>query len=206
MAIQKKWAKIPPQSITSNGTQDGHITVPDASMFYVQRKVIVFSDDVSPMQLEIKRINNINDMELGPVGNINARSDLTLLLTVDNPMISAPDEQDRPAISMEDVIRASYANEPAVGLRALPIDKLGNAIDSTVGVDGKNRMAVDADVTVNTVQLFTKPYDSIAALYPTTVQEVYKTYVGGLSGTLQETVTVNYVDDSKNQLVSVVRS
>jgi hypothetical protein len=206
MAIQKKWAPVPPQSITSNGTQDGHVTVPDATLFFVQMKVQAFSDDVSPIQLEVKRVNDIHGIELGLPGNINNRSNLTLLLVSDNAKISAPDFQDRPAISMEDVIRASYANEPAVGLRTLPIDKLGNPIDSSVGVDGKNRMAVDADVTVNTVQLFTKPYDAIAALYPTTVQEVYKTYVGGLSGTLQETVTVNYVDASKNQLVSVVRS
>lgn len=130
MAIQKKWAPVPPQTITSNGTLDGHVTVPDATLFFVQMKVIVFSDTVGPMPLQIKRINNINDIELGPInGDINSRSNLTSILSSDNAKISAPDYQDRPAISMEDVIRAAYANEPAVAIRNLPVDELGDAFN-----------------------------------------------------------------------------
>lgn len=165
MAIEKFWAPVPPQPITTNGTADGHISVSDSTLFYVKRKVNVFSNAVSVMQLEVKKINNINDIELGPIGNINLRSNLTAILTADSPIISAPDFQNRPAISVEDVLRASFANEPAVGLRSLLIDSLGNPYKKS------NPMPVqlsDGDINIETlnaelrVQLSAKDDDPTA--------------------------------------------
>lgn len=49
-------------------------------------------------------------------------------------------------------------------------------------------------------------YDSIAVTYPSGTQEVYAFYSGGLSGTLVSTVTVNYTDSTKANLLNVVRS
>lgn len=206
MAIERTWVVVPPQSITSNGTSDGHISVADSTLFYVKRKVVVFSDAVGPMSLEIKRINNINDMELGPPGDIKQRSNLQLILTSDNPMISAPDEQARPTLSMEEVIKAAYANEPAVALRNMLVDVLGNKIDSSVGSDGKNRLAVDADVTIDNLQLLDKPYDSGTETYPTSTQTILITYVGGLSGTPVQRIILNFSDSSQNNLLNFERS
>ena len=129
MAIERSWAAVPAQPIITNGTSDVHISVPNSTVFFVKMKVTLFSDSVSPLPLEVKRINNINDMELGPAGDIKLRSNLTLILVTDSPMMSAI-EQNRPAISVEDVLRASYANEPAVALRNLPVDQLGNAYNA----------------------------------------------------------------------------
>lgn len=56
---------------------------------------------------------------------------------------------------------------------------------------------------VQTVQLFTKAYDAITATYPSATQEVYQSRVGGILGTVQQTVTVNYTDSTKVSLLNV---
>lgn len=71
----------------------------------------------------------------------------------------------------------------------------------------KHVMRVDPDgrVEVTSIQIFTKPFDSITATYPSTTQEVYESRVGGIAGTIQETVTVNYTDTTKNLILNVAR-
>ncbi len=46
-------------------------------------------------------------------------------------------------------------------------------------------------------------YDYIAVTYPSDTQEVYTFKTGGSGGTTVSTVTVNYVDSSKAQLLNV---
>jgi len=40
-------------------------------------------------------------------------------------------------------------------------------------------------------------WDAGAIAYPTTTQEIYTYYEGGLAGTLKGTLTINYVDSTK---------
>lgn len=56
---------------------------------------------------------------------------------------------------------------------------------------------------IQTIQLFTKPFDAVTVTYPTGVQEVYVSRVGGIGGTVQQTATVNYVDSTKVSLLNV---
>lgn len=154
MAIEKKWAKVPPESFTADGTTDGHITVVNSELFYVKQEVRLFSDDLSPIIVEIKRINSRVDIEVGPKGNINQRTDVSGYLLADNAMISA-EEQVRPTISWEDIRRAVYEEEPTVALRTTWVDKLGNkygddnpipvAFDGTIDASDVRTTAVDND-------------------------------------------------------------
>lgn len=91
---------------------------------------------------------------------------------------------------------------------------LSHITDSTRLGDGTNyfssttvgsKVGLDVAVT-NNVQLFTKQYDTITVLYPTLVTDEYKSRVGGVSGSIQETVTVTYTDATKNDITSVVRT
>lgn len=124
--MERKWLAVTPQVFTNNGTTQGLVKVADTRLFHVKQKVVVFSDEVSPIALEIKRINNLTDMELGLVGqDIDHRSNLSALLTTDNASISAP-LQSRPTISYEDLRRAVYEEEPVVALRTMQVDRLGN--------------------------------------------------------------------------------
>lgn len=69
-----------------------------------------------------------------------------------------------------------------------------------------NILAINSDGSIKTVQMFTLPYDAITVTYPSTTQEVYQSRVGGTSGVVQQTVTVNYTDITKNFLLNVART
>jgi hypothetical protein len=71
---------------------------------------------------------------------------------------------------------------------------------------GTNFLAVNTDGSIKSVQLFTLPFDTITALYPTSTQEQYQSRVGGISGTVQQTLTVNYTDITKAFILNVVRT
>jgi hypothetical protein len=131
MAIEKKWSAVPPQSITSNGTQYGQLGVSDASSFFVKQIVKLFSDSISVSQYQVKRVSSAQSLELGPVdGSLTDRSNLLAFVTTDHPMISA-DEQFRPAIPTQDHQRAVYQEEPVVALRVIQVDSLGNPTSAT---------------------------------------------------------------------------
>ena len=49
-------------------------------------------------------------------------------------------------------------------------------------------------------------YDAVSTAYPNDTTEVYSFFQGGLSGTLQATITITYTDNTKNDLNTVVRS
>lgn len=69
-----------------------------------------------------------------------------------------------------------------------------------------NILAINTDGSLKTVQLFTLPFDAITATYPSTTQEVYKSRVGGIGGTVQQTLTINYTDATKVLLLNVART
>lgn len=71
--------------------------------------------------------------------------------------------------------------------------------------DGTNTLDINTDGSIKTVQIFTLPFDSITATYPSATQEVYQSRIGGVSGTVQQTVTINYVDSTKNLILNLAR-
>jgi hypothetical protein len=76
-----------------------------------------------------------------------------------------------------------------------------------VKVNPDGSLNVDATVVSGgNVTLFTEPYDAITATYPTTTQEVYQSRIGGISGVVQQTVTVNYTDTTKDFILNVART
>jgi hypothetical protein len=46
--------------------------------------------------------------------------------------------------------------------------------------------------------------DTVTALYPSSTVEVYQYRVGGLTGSIIKTITVTYVDSTKELILSVV--
>lgn len=150
MAIERKWIKVPPQAITSNGTVDGHLGVPNSTLFKVKQKVLVYSSVVTTkFALQVKRINSLTDIELGPIGGKHDdRTDLTTIKVSEMGMILS-DFQDRTTISWEDIRRAVYEEEPTVALRTIWVDKLGQAFDS----DNPIPIVFDGTISVGKVQV-----------------------------------------------------
>jgi len=68
---------------------------------------------------------------------------------------------------------------------------LGNSED----VEGRRALHVK-----NMAQLVIKPYDAGTVLYPNTTTEVYQFRTGGMAGTIVQTVTLVYTDNTKANL------
>jgi len=87
------------------------------------------------------------------------------------------------------------------------------AIDAKVPTLGQQTMSTSQPVTlasdqtpIKTIQVFTKAFDSITASYPSSTQEIYQSRVGGVVGSIQETVTINYTDSTKSLILNLART
>lgn len=165
--FEKRLAAVLPQAFTSNGTNDGQLTVALSTLFVVKQKVDINATGLPQLHLEVKAVLDINTVQVGPIGqNIGTRADLSAYTLGLGANISAT-EQQRPTVPYQEVERATYAEEPAVARRVLPVDQLGNpyndtnplpvAFDGTVSignvsiVEGGNTMAVNTDGSINVV-------------------------------------------------------
>lgn len=70
---------------------------------------------------------------------------------------------------------------------------LGNSQD----VEGRRALHVK-----NMAQLITKPYDAGTVEYPNDTTEVYKFRQGGKTGTIVQTLTLEYTDNTKTDISS----
>lgn len=149
MANEKKWDLVPPQPFTATGTVDGHITVADSRLFHVKQTVIIFSDALGPILFQTKQINSLTDIVVGPVSqDINSRSDMSAYLLSSNPMISA-NTQERYTIRPEAITRAVYQEEPAVAIRTLMVDPLGDFYDD----ENPLPIAFDGTISIGRVEV-----------------------------------------------------
>lgn len=71
--------------------------------------------------------------------------------------------------------------------------------------DGVNSQKFNNDGSVKEVQLFTKPWDAITTIFPfpSPTQEIYQSRIGGITGAIQQTATLNYTDASKRFMLNV---
>lgn len=129
--LEKRFTAIPPQLLTSSGTANGVITVADTRLFKVKQEVVLVGTTLPILDIiEIKRINTINQMIVGPRNsNINNVTDVSAYTLALNSSIFA-NEQKRPSIPAEEIIRAVYEEEPTTALRNMLVDKQGNDFDA----------------------------------------------------------------------------
>jgi len=132
--LEKRFIAVPDQLFTSDGTADGKLTVVYSGFFKVKQQIIIRSNTQGPTtELEVKRITNVNTIEVGPKGPIDKRADLTPFTVAGGAVIFA-NEQVRPSIPFEETTRAVYEEEPVVAYRVIPVDQNGNTIN--VSEDG----------------------------------------------------------------------
>jgi hypothetical protein len=154
MAIERWWLAVPPQSILTNGTKYGEITVAQPTLFKVKQKVKLSSDAFQPRFYTIQRIVDSTLFLSGAEQkDLKDRADLTDFTTADNAKVSA-DEQQRPSIPPEMYQRAMYEEEPTVAMRTIG-----------VGPDGKpysqdNPMPTSATVNLGDVSIGTDGYNT----------------------------------------------
>jgi hypothetical protein len=128
--LEKRWIAVPPQTFTANGTADGQISLINTAFFKVKQEVLLQSSTVNPpLKLEVKRITDKNTMFVGPLaGNIDARIDVSSLVTADGAFVFA-NEQKRSSVPEQEVERLTYEEEPVVARRVIGVDRFGNTVN-----------------------------------------------------------------------------
>jgi hypothetical protein len=225
MAFERKWGTVPPQALTANGGQFGLVTVADTAGFRVKQVAALKGTALPNLPVQIKIVLSDQDMIVGHVDNQIANwkpLNISAYTVAASSNISA-EWQDKNKITNEDIQKAVYEADPVVALRTLGIDQYGDpyteanplpvSIDSTISIGeveiigpSGNLLDPNSDGSIKSVGLFNLPYDSIAASYPSSVQENYQSYIGGLGGTPVQLVVVIYTDLTKNVIQNVVRT
>lgn len=146
--FEKRWAAVPPQLFTSNGTPGGVITVMDSSLFKVKQLVNITANTLPNLNLEVKSVPNDVTIVVGPIGaNIFTYTDISAYTTALSGAISA-NEQKRSSVPVEEINRAVYEEEPTVALRNVLVDKHGRKIDSSNPLP--TTATISGDVTIGT--------------------------------------------------------
>ncbi len=198
MAVEKMWLAVPAQALTADGTQFGVITVADTAGFRVKGYAMLAANTLPVRQVQIQRVISNTQMIVGNVGTSPSPGqfiDASAYTVALSAQIAFP-EQDKNKIKADDIDQAVYEADPIVAKRVVAVDEYGKIYSKD------NPIPVNADVTVNSVQLFTKPWDNIAATYPTASTEVY---ISSLGGVPQQQATVTYTDSTKNVFQNVHR-
>lgn len=125
--LEKRFASVPPQAFTANGTDRGVITVADTRLFKVKQEVILMASALPNLDtIEVKKVISPTQLMVGPRNpDIRAYTDVSLYTTAALSFIFS-NEQKRPSIPMEEFWRAVYEEEPTVALRTMLVDKYGN--------------------------------------------------------------------------------
>lgn len=145
MAYEKRFKAVPPQSLTSNGEINGRLTILDSKLFKVKQLITLLAPTLAHIDLEIKRIDDINTMYVGPIGgSIDSRTDISQYTTALSAAIFA-NEQLRTNVPEQAVERLTYEEEPTVARRVTLVDALGDKY----GLD--NPLPVNATVSTSNV-------------------------------------------------------
>jgi hypothetical protein len=154
--LEKRFYAVPPQQFTADGTTRGVITIAattsgnidlDAcSLFKVKQRVYVCASGLPNLELEVKEIDNVNNIQVGPIPNgkpgvntsIDARTDISAYTVAKGAFVFA-NEQRRPDIDYAEFMRAVYDEEPTVALRTVLVDQCGDRIN------GENPLPVTVD-------------------------------------------------------------
>jgi hypothetical protein len=152
--LEKRFIAVPNQYILADGSVDGILVVPDASLFKVKQEVYIGGNTLPNLNdIEVKRVISPTQIAIGPKkGNIDARSDLSAYTLAKNCFIAA-NEQKRPSVPLEEFTRAVYEEEPTVAQRTVLVDKYGRRYDN------ENPLPVNASVNIGDIQIEANGYD-----------------------------------------------
>lgn len=126
MAIEKKWASVPPRLLTANGGTIGQLQIADTRGFKVKQIIVLNAVSLPPKQLQVKRVISDTLMFVGepdkPIHNYAV--DLSAYTTALSAYVYA-EEQDKSLLKPDDMFQATYDQEPTVAWRSVLVDQLG---------------------------------------------------------------------------------
>ena len=172
---EKKWPAVPHQALTSDGLANGQIQVATTKGYYVGMIVSISTDGTNDnaSEFKIRQVANTTTLFVSnPSQPFTGRANMTAYTVAGGATITA-DKQERAQLTADATIKAVYADEPAVALRTLTVDKQGNAVGQGVipyAFDALNVTSVDGSGNPLTINY----------------------YINGLSGTFVGTLTLTY--------------
>lgn len=138
--IERRWRLVGPFAFTSVGSTDGKVQIADACDFRVKMRVRV-ANGPNRLDLEVKRVNSETELELGPLGKITERADLSAFPV--GSMILAI-EQPRNDIPLQEIERAVYEEEPIVAIRNMLVSPcVGEPIGTSTDANGNVSLNVN---------------------------------------------------------------
>lgn len=127
MAFDKTWNAVPPQNFTADGGPQGQVAVADTAGFYLGQSVLIRSNTIPAIQLEVKSVAYPFNLVLGPKLVPGQLSDLSAYLTSESATIEAR-EQIRPDIPWQTIYRSVYEEAPLNAIRTTIIGPNGSPV------------------------------------------------------------------------------
>lgn len=203
---ERKFYRIEPLALTSNGTIDGIVKVSNTYAIKVGQKVTIRSNTQQPRVLKVKGVLSETDILIGAFDTpITKGTDLTDFLVTDSAEVVVP-EQKRPAIDPVDIQGMVFDEEPTIALRSHLVDWLGRSYEMN------NPMPVqlsDGSIDIGTVNAQIEIQSTHRDNYPEAGDEHDSIRIGGASGneantTSDDRLKVSPVaspyDDTKNAI------
>jgi hypothetical protein len=157
MAIEKRLYAIPSQLLTLDGQSNGLISLPDSTLFKVKQVIFLASSTQSPIELEVKRIDDGSSIWVGPkTGPIDIRFNASAFLVADGAFVFA-NEQARPGVPEQVIPRAVFEEEPTLAIRSIGVDKLGNPWSAANPMP----VHVDGDINVGDINVRLSHLDNV---------------------------------------------
>lgn len=130
--FEKRWATVPVQLLTANGTADGQLQIPDAWKLRVGQTVLVKSNTQPTVRAKVKSVISKALFIVGVMDDdLDTVVDVSAFLMSDGASISNLDaNQVRSTIAPEDFMRAVYEEGPVVAIRSVLVNRGGNFLGS----------------------------------------------------------------------------
>jgi len=121
-------------AFAADGTASGLATVATTAGLHSKQTVTLSGVGLPALLLQVKRVYSATTLTLGPISsNMDQTADLSAYTVLANSGVVA-NQQERPGINGDSITRAVYEEEPAVAIRVLLVDRLGNPVGSSGGV------------------------------------------------------------------------
>jgi hypothetical protein len=134
MAIEQRWAGVPPQAFIADGSSFGLITLADTAGFKVKQVAALIATGVPTLPVQIKRVISSTQLIVGSINNAQIGQwpplNISAYTVAGSATISA-EQQPKSNIKPDDIEVATYEADPTVARRVVLVDQYGNIYSDT---------------------------------------------------------------------------
>lgn len=169
MAFERKWAAVPPQLFTADGTAFGLITIADTAGFKVKQSAYLSNTANAKLAIQVKRVLSSTQLIVAIIDNAKMSNWLPLNIvawTVTSGASISAEEQDKNNIPEVDHYKAIYEADPTVADRVVNVDEYGGFYGSANPLP----VSITGTFPVTVRRLTDKPNDGTPDDLPDAIQ------------------------------------